>query len=159
MIQKSKHFLDDGETIDKISFDHFIGHCKVLEIPNDIDVIQLKHLTKYEINKNDRILFKTRNSSFVEDKEFHKDFVYLADETAEFLAGKGVLAVGIDYFSVEGLGDEKHVVHKSLLGKNVLIIEGLCLKGVPEGEYEMIAMPLKLKNGNGAPGRVILREL
>lgn len=154
-----KHFIDEGETIDHTNFDCFIGKCKVIELDDSINSIKVADIAKYDIKPQDRIIFKTRNSKFVEEQQFHFDFVYLEGETAQYLASKNILTVGIDYFSVEGMKDTAHVVHKSLLSKNILIIEGLCLKNVPAGEYELMALPLKLKNGNGAPARVILREL
>jgi arylformamidase len=72
----------------------------------------------------------------------------------------GVRLVGIDYLSIEPQGPEKegYPAHKTLLGAGVVIIEGLDLRGVKAGTYELVCAPLKLAGGDGAPARVFLIE-
>ena len=67
--------------------------------------------------------------------------------------------VGIDYLSIEKFGSPKHETHLALLSHNVVILEGLDLSEVPAGRYELICLPLRLRNskGDGAPARVVLR--
>ena len=67
--------------------------------------------------------------------------------------------VGIDYLSVEKFNFDEPTTHLVLLGANVIIVEGLALGDVPPGDYELICLPLKIKDGDGAPARVVLREL
>jgi len=65
----------------------------------------------------------------------------------------------VDYLSVEAFESKEHPVHSTLLGASVVIIEGLNLAGVSTGDYELIALPIKLKGADGAPARVVLRTL
>jgi arylformamidase len=69
--------------------------------------------------------------------------------------------VGIDYLSVEKFGSEDFATHVTLLEKEIVIVEGLDLREVPAGDYEIICLPLKLvsETGDGAPARTILREI
>jgi arylformamidase len=68
-----------------------------------------------------------------------------------------VKLVGVDYLSVEAFGSAEYPVHDTLLGAGVVIIETLNLSGVSAGDYELIALPVKLKGADGAPARVVLR--
>jgi arylformamidase len=76
-------------------------------------------------------------------------------DAAQYLVDVGIRTLGFDYFSVERL-DGPPDVHHLLLGKKIVIIEGLNLSEVDPGEYQMVALPLKIKNGNGSPARVVL---
>jgi arylformamidase len=108
-------------------------------------------------------LFKTRNSEFWNDttQGFRKDFTYIAPEAAKELVDLGVKLVGIDYLSVEKFGSEDFGTHFALLSAQVIIIEGLDLREVSAGDYELICLPLKIASGtgDGAPARTVLREV
>ncbi len=110
----------------------------------------------------ERVLFKTRNSQFWNDpgKGFRTDFTYISPEAAQFLVEKNIKLVGIDYLSVEKFSSTDFQTHKTLLEKEIIIIEGLDLREVPAGVYELICLPLKYIGGagDGAPARTILRE-
>jgi arylformamidase len=152
------HFIDKADDITKASPEELIGKAKVINIKNP-DFIGKEELKNKNINKGDRVLFRTRNSDsewFNED--FKEDFVYLDDEGAEYLASLEVKVIGIDYLSI-GKFEEGEKTHKLLLNKNIWIIEGLYLNDVPEGEYELIALPLKISGADGAPARVILKTI
>ena len=109
-----------------------------------------------------RVLFKTRNSAFWPPptdaaKTFHEDFVYIAPDAARLMVERGVQLVGIDYLSVERFNFDEPTTHLVLLAANVVIVEGLALRDVPPGDYELICLPLKIKDGDGSPARVVLR--
>lgn len=154
-IDAPKHFFSDGYGIEEISMEKLIGKVKVFEILN-CDKIERKHLEKFIIESGDRIFFKTSNYDKVTHKNFYNKFVYLTLEAAEYLVDKNINTVGIDYFSIESFDDDEFKVHKLLLKNNIIIVEGINLKDVPEGEYELYALPIKIKNSDGAPARVIL---
>jgi arylformamidase len=82
-------------------------------------------------------------------------------EAAELLIGGGIELVGIDYLSIERFRSPDHAVHIKLLKSEAVILEGLDLRQVVPGEYELICLPLKYVGGegDGAPARVVLREL
>jgi arylformamidase len=109
------------------------------------------------------VIFKTRNSGFWAAPElgFRTDFTYLVPETAKLLVENGCVLVGTDYLSIEKSGSPGHPVHMALLGNDVVILEGVDLREVPAGDYELICMPLKYvgATGDGSPARTMLREL
>jgi arylformamidase len=151
------HFIDKADDITAVSPEVLIGSAKVINIEHE-EYIGREELKSKQISNGDRVLFKTKNSDsewFNED--FKKDFIYLNDEGAEFLASAGVSVIGIDYLSI-GKFKEGEKTHKILLSKGIWIIEGLYLNDLPEGEYEMYALPLKIEGADGSPVRVILAQ-
>ncbi|MFC2038486.1 cyclase family protein [Chloroflexota bacterium] len=152
------HFIDKGNTIDRVPLEVVIGRVKVIEI-KDLESIKPEEFTDSRINSGDRVLFKTVNSPQVwQQREFAEDFVFLSDSAADFLVEHSVLLVGIDYLSVGGYRHGGSYVHNKLLSNGIWIIEGLDLSNVSSGEYEMVCLPLKIKGAEGAPARVALRE-
>ena len=110
----------------------------------------------------ERVLFKTRNSKFWNTPElgFRTDYSYLTPETAKLLVNNGIVLVGIDYLSIEKSGSPGHPVHITLLEKEVVILEGVDLRGIEPGDYELICAPLKYDGatGDGSPARTFLRK-
>jgi arylformamidase len=129
-------------------------------LPDDVTAIEPQHLENLETVE--RVLFKTRNSAFWNEPEkgFRTDFTYITPNAARSLVEQNILLVGIDYLSVEKFGSEDFATHVTLLEKEVVIIEGLDLREVPAGDYELICLPLKYIGGagDGAPARTVLRE-
>ncbi len=158
-VDAPNHFIEGGRRVDELSFDKLLGVCTVVELGAEVMSIEAEHVRNLE--NVERILFKTRNSAFWEDKFFHKDFTYIAPEAAAILVEKGVKLVGLDYLSVEKFGAERFDTHITFLKNEVVIIEGLDLREVPAGAYELICLPLKYigGTGDGAPARTILREI
>jgi arylformamidase len=151
------HFIDKADDITAVSPEVLIGSAKVINIEHE-EYIGREELKSKQISNGDRVLFKTKNSdSEWFNKDFKKDFIYLNDEGAEFLASAGVSVIGIDYLSI-GKFKEGEKTHKILLSKGIWIIEGLYLNDLPEGEYEMYALPLKIEGADGSPVRVILAQ-
>jgi arylformamidase len=133
----------------------------VVEVGAEVTAIEPKHVPN--IKGAERVLFKTRNSSVWATPElgFRSDYTYLTPETAKLLAHSGVVLVGIDYLSIEKSGSPGHPVHVALLEKEIVILEGVDLREVPPGDYEIFCLPLKYDggNGDGAPARTMLRSL
>ena len=152
------HFLRSGRGLDQMPLDATVGPARVIQI-QDPQQITVAELRPCRIQRGDRILFKTRNSSRCwKQKSFVKKFVHLSNEAANFLAEKGVRAVGVDYLSVGPYGsNDSKTVHQALLGAEVWIIEGLNLSRVRPGRYELVCLPLKIRQSDGAPARAILR--
>src|SRR5947209_17462230 len=88
-------------------------------------------------------------------------FTHLAPIAARLLMASGIRLVGIDYLSVEKFAPERHITHEILLSHGVVILEGLDLREVAAGSYELICLPLKIAGGtgDGAPARAVLRTL
>jgi arylformamidase len=151
------HFIDKADDITAVPPEILIGRARVINIKHP-EFIGKDELKNHDIRKNERILFRTRNSN--EEwfrQEFKEDFVYLNDGGAEYLASIDVSLVGIDYLSIAKFKEGERT-HKILLGKKIWIIEGLYLKDIEQGEYEMYALPLKITGADGAPVRVILKD-
>ena len=158
-VDAQHHMIDGGWTVDKMNLDVLIGPALLVRFPDDVMSITAAHLAPIDLSGVERVLFATRNSGFNHDVDFHKDYTYVAPDAAELLVAKGVKLVGVDYLSIEQFKSGHHKTHKTLLGADVIIIEGLALAGVPAGRYELICLPLSLPGLDGAPARVVLREL
>lgn len=152
------HFLRKGTTADNIPLGCLIGPCRVIKI-KDTESIKAKELKKYHIRKGERILFKTVNSPRAwQSKEFCKDFVYISEEAAGYLAKTGVSVVGIDYLSVGSYYKGGALTHRTLLTNGVCIIEGLNLYLVKSGRYLLVCLPIKIDCSDAAPCRAVLRQ-
>ncbi len=152
------HFVPDGAGMDRMPLDATVGRARVIEIQDPVS-IKPDELDPHELGRGERVLFKTQNSArrwWAED--FIEDFVYVSQEAARYLAGLGVRTVGVDYLSVGGFHKDGVETHQALLGAGIWVIEGLDLSGIEPGEYELICLPLKVEDGDGAPARAILRK-
>lgn len=162
-VDAPNHFIDGTRRVNELDLEKLVGPCVVVEIDEAVDAIESFHLPElgYETGV-ERILFKTKNSAFWNepDKGFRADFAYITEAAARTLADGGVKLVGIDYLSVERFGSTDFATHRIMLEKEVVILEGIDLRDVPAGEYELICLPLKYTGGegDGAPARTILRQ-
>jgi arylformamidase len=156
-IDAPKHFLDGGATVDELPLDHFLGKAKVLDLTR-VDAIGASDLAPHAIEAGDRILLKTRSAAFVEEAGFREDFAYLTQDGARHLADIGIRTLGIDSPSIDAFNSDDYAAHRTLLGRGIVLIEGLSLSRIGPGEYEMVALPLNIRGGNGSPVRVVLVE-
>jgi arylformamidase len=152
------HFIEGGKRITDLPLELLIGRVRVVEI-HGAEKVDVPELQKITLVDDFRILFKTRNSLLWKArKRFKKDYIYLTLNAAMFLAENGIKLIGFDYLSIERYGEKEHPVHQFLLDNEIVIVEGLNLAEVEEGDYEMACLPLKLKGLDAAPARVILRK-
>lgn len=149
-----KHFVEGGESCDRMPLDYFYGPATVYDLTGhgDIDLEAVKSLP---IQKGDITLFKTDNANRMHEPDFYEDYAAIMPEAAQWLVEQGVKTVGIDYLSVEKY-HSPGVTHRILLGAGVAVIEGLILAHVPPGKYRLIALPLKIADGDGSPVRAVL---
>lgn len=153
-----RHFINDGHGIDLTPVDALIGPARVVEI-HDPKAIRRAELEALQPKKGERLIFKTRNSAESWAKpEFDKDFVYIADEGAQYLVECGVRFVGVDYLSIGGFYHDTVETHVTILGAGIAVLEGLNLSEVTPGDYELICLPLKIAGADGAPARAVLRR-
>jgi arylformamidase len=134
------------------------GRVYVLHLADDVSLITAEVLKQAVIPpRTRRILFRTRNSNWwaAGDNTFHKDFVALSIDGAQYLVRLGIRLVGIDYLSIAPFTDGAPT-HRMLLGNNVVVVEGLDLSQVTQGRYTLSCLPLKLLGADGAPARAIL---
>jgi len=144
----------EGKTLGQIPLSVFVGKCKVFDFESSKEAVTLEDIKSRQIEKGDRILLRTSNSVRGMDT-FYDDYVYLSGEAAEYLAEKEVVLVGIDSLSIKQRGSKDNRPHSALLSKDIPIIEGLNLKDVSSGEYELYCLPLSV-DIDGAPARVVL---
>jgi len=146
------HFIEEGYTVDRIPLDHLYGPAEVLDLTHVKDAVTGDDLKGA---RSDILLLKTKNSRLWDYGEFRKDFVYLDESAAKWVVEKRVKTLGIDYLSIGSFkaGEE---VHRILLGGGVTVIEGLDLREISAGLYTLACLPLKIKDGDGAPARAFL---
>ncbi len=153
------HFLGgDAATVDCLPVSVLAGRVYVLHLADDVSLITAEVLKQAVIPpRTRRILFRTRNSNWwaAGDNTFHKDFVALSIDGAQYLVRLGIRLVGIDYLSIAPFTDGAPT-HRMLLGNNVVVVEGLDLSQVTQGRYTLSCLPLKLLGADGAPARAIL---
>jgi arylformamidase len=144
------HFVDGGASADALPLDVLIGPARVVDVRASSRSLGAADLDAVP-ERVERVLLKTPNSELWSQDSFSDEFVSLSGDGARRLVGRGVRLVGIDYLSI---GDEE--AHQVLLEAGVIAVEGLDLRGVEPGDYELICAPLKLVGAEGAPARAIL---
>ena len=154
-IDSPAHFLKDGKTLDQLDLNKLIGECKILDVTHIEEKIAKKDLEKFDIQKDDIILLKTKNSDLGTTKKFNPNFVYLEKTGAEFLASKKIKSVGIDYLGIER-NQPNHETHKLLMQNDIIIIEGFRLKQITQKTGFFYCLPLFLPSIEAAPCRAIL---
>lgn len=148
------HLLAEGAKANEIPLETLIGECEVVDIGIE-DEITLPVLQRHTIT-SERVIFKTKNSYLWERKEFSRNYTYLTTAAAEYLATRKLKLVGIDYLSIEKFDAKTLQSHLALLKAGTVILEGLNLSYVKAGKYELFCLPLKIKDGDGAPARAVL---
>jgi arylformamidase len=150
------HYGRDAPSIDEVDLDVYIGLCQVVSVPTDrggrIGIDDVKGALKVE-----RILLAT--GTCPDPTVFNEDFAGLDPKLVDHLADAGVRLVGIDTPSVDPFDADQLPAHHRCLARNVAILEGLALEGVPKGLYELIALPLRLVGFEASPVRAVLRTI
>jgi arylformamidase len=157
-VDAPRHFFERGVSVDRLPLEVLIGPALVVEpIPHG-RLIGATDLGQLGIRDTERLLIKTRNSDLWAGGpyDFEQDFIALDKDAAGWLVSRKVKLVGIDYLSIEPFGVREPEVHRTLLENGIVILEGLNLSQVPEGRYQLICLPLKVQDGDGAPARVVL---
>jgi arylformamidase len=155
------HFIGDGASIERLPLEPFIGRARVIDIPDSVQSIDAAELNRHDWRNAERVIFRTRSSvrGWMKSSTFHRDFAYIAPETAQLLADAGVRLVGIDYISAEKFGAPAPLTHRILLGKGIPIVEGFALETVSAGDYDLVVLPMKVAGHEGAPARAIMRKV
>jgi arylformamidase len=155
-VDAPKHYFEDGLGVDALPLDVLMGPAVLIAMPDSVMAVGEAELRLHELEGHRRVLIKTRNSSFVREPEFRRDYTYLAPDGAAYLANLGVRLVGVDYLSIEQFHSGHHKTHRTLLERGVIIVEGLDLSAPPSGPYELRVLPLRLVDLDGAPARAVL---
>lgn len=148
-----KHVIENGKTSSDYDISKFSGKCYVLDVTYLDRRITLKDVKSINLNSYEFLIFKTKNSN---NTEYNFDFIYLAEDAAEYISKFNLKGVGIDGLGIER-EQENHPTHHHLLGRDILIFEGLNLKNVEEGVYEFFGIPLNIANVEALPVRAFLK--
>jgi len=152
------HFLNDGRTVETLSLDTLTGPCYVVEFGDDVTAITYQILSSASIPpRTTRLLIHTSNSTqwAREEKTFFAGFVGVTEDGADWLVKHEIRLVGVDYLSVAPY-KKSLPTHRTLLSAGIVVLEGLNLTCVPQGNYILYCLPLKLVGSDGAPARTIL---
>ena len=156
-VDAPRHFFDDGGDVDTLPLDLLCGRTRVIEVTSR-SAVTADDLARVDLSEDVRLLIKTHNSRLWGDATFHADYVGVNEAAAKHLVARGVKVVGVDYLSVEPFKTPGAPTHRILLGAGTIVIEGLNLRDVQPGIYEMYCLPLRLVGSDGAPARVVLRQ-
>jgi arylformamidase len=167
-VDAPRHYFDDGYGVDAISLDVLIGRCRVVTILDEVISIKaiqkalsvmtdtLNSLSQYPTPN--RLIIHTRSSETPNDV-WDANFAHFEPDAADWLGEIGVRLIGTDAPSVDPATSKALPAHKMFLKHDIIIVENLCLLGVPDGEYELIALPVNIYDNDAAPARVVLRSL
>ncbi len=156
-VDAPRHFLDNGAGTEALPLELLVGRTRVIELQTRKG-ITAEDLGAFDLAEDIRLLIKTPNSRLWGSPEFHADYVGIAESGAKHLVERGVKLVGVDYLSVEVFKTPGAPAHHVLLGAGTIIIEGLNLRDVEPGVYDLLCLPLCIVGSDGAPARVVLRK-
>lgn len=152
------HTVAGGKTSSDFPLEYLTGPGIIIKVPAEEMSITRAFVSSQPIMASDIVFFKTANSQKSKQEPFTEQYVYIEPDAAEELLQKGVKIVGIDYISVDKYEDEDLSAHNKLLTKEILIVEGLELKAIPEGRYDIFIVPLHIPLMDGLPARVFAKK-
>ncbi len=150
------HYAHGAPAIDAVDLAPYLGPCRVIHAIDVGPLVRPEHLAHAVHQLPPRVLVRTARQA---DRHWRDDFSAYAPETLAWLAGLGVQLVGIDTASVDPASSKSLDAHQQLRQHDLRVLENLVLDEVPEGDYELIALPLKWVGACASPVRAILRSL
>jgi arylformamidase len=156
-VDAPRHFFDGAPGADALPLEMLLGRARVVEVISRRG-IGADELGAIDLSEDVRVLIKTHNSRLWGSPAFHPDYVGVTESGAKHLIEHGIKVVGVDYLSVEQFKTPGAPAHHVLLGGGTIVIEGLNLRDVEPGVYEMFCLPLRVVGCDGAPARVVLRR-
>ncbi len=150
------HFIEGASDVTALSLGALIGPAHVIDattVTADIDAVTLERLD-IPVHAR-RLLFKTPNSRLWDRPDFSADFLGLTADAARLLVARGTDLVAMDYLSIAPASDPAPT-HQVLLEAGVVILEGVDLRHVPPGPYDLVCLPLLVPGSDGAPARAVL---
>jgi arylformamidase len=152
------HFIDGADGVDRVPLEALIGPAIVVDATAVERHFDSEVLRGLDIPDGaERLLFKTRNSGLWASDRFETGFLGITEDGARWIVDRGVRLVGIDYLSIAPHG-QSVPTHRVLLGAGVAILEGVDLRDVEPGEYELVCAPLRIVDCDGSPARAVLRR-
>lgn len=150
------HYANEAADIATVDLDAYLGPCRVIHAIGCGPLIRVEHVANAAEGLPARVLVRTCQKA---DTTWREDFSAFAPETVTWLAERGVRLIGLDTPSVDPATSKSLDSHQQLLRTNLRVLENLVLDEVPAGDYELLALPLKLAGACASPVRAVLREL
>jgi arylformamidase len=150
------HFVNDELSIARVPLDIYLGPATVVTVRQQAGPLTVADFPDLNWDRVERLLVHSAASGHPLD-QFLAEYVYPSPGLADFMGAKGVILFGSDAASVDSVDSGTLPNHHALQRNGIFILENLALAGVPDGEYELIALPLKIEGGDGSPVRAILR--
>jgi len=151
------HYDDAGAAIGTLDLAPYLGRCRVVHAIGCGALVRWSDLEHALDDLPERVLVRTYRTAPVD--RFDPDLAAFAPDTVERLADRGVRLIGIDTASIDPAPSKSLDSHQVIRRRGLRVLENLVLDDVPEGDYELIALPLKLVNADASPVRAVLREL
>jgi len=159
------HFGVNERTIDKILAERFFTTCYVIDLANiqpktEIRIADLGEV-KNELQQGEGLIFRTGWSKFVNEPKYRDELPGISKELAQWCVEKGAATIGVEPPSVADVSNMELLteIHRILLGGDIIIVEGLAnLDKISKQKVQLVALPLKIKDGDGAPCRAIVIE-
>ena len=151
------HYDDDGLPIGAVPLEPYLGRCRVIHAMSCGPLVRIEHLRHALADLPPRVLVRTYAVAPLD--AFDSALAAYAPETIEQLADLGVTLIGIDTASIDPADSKALESHQVIRRRGLRVLENLLLDDVPEGDYELIALPLKLSTADASPVRAVLREL
>lgn len=152
------HYTANGAHPVTMPFEAYIGRAKVVTVQREDGALLPDDLAHVDLHNAQRLLIHSHVSD-LDDNQWPARFPYLSVELIAWLAGLGIRLIGLDSPSVDAFDSKTLPCHHALLAHGMVNLETLFLRGVPDGDYELVALPLKLDFACGSPVRAILRTL
>ncbi|MAE60756.1 MAG: arylformamidase [Planctomycetaceae bacterium] len=154
-IDAPRHLFDDGQTIDRVALDTMIGPCCVMELDDEVSPI----LDAQDVDPHrglQRLLIRSRHSHPSADSAYKPHAPIMTPDAASNLLAGGLKLLGTDRLSVDASDGKDFALHRLLLAAPCIIVEGLDLADVKPGEYQLLALPLRIVGSEASPARVLL---
>jgi arylformamidase len=151
------HYDGAGAAIGELDLAPFLGPCRVIHAIGAGPLVEWRHLEHALVDLPPRVLLRTYRQAPVD--RWDPQLAACAPAIVEGLADLGVVLIGIDTASIDPADSKTLDSHQAIRWRGLRVLENLVLDAVPEGDYELIALPLKLTTADASPVRAVLREL
>lgn len=150
------HYENDGMRMDEVPLERYIGPARLVDLTGRPQITE-SDVRALDLKGVERLLVRT--GSYPDYTRFNPEFTSFAPEAIDYLARAGVRLIGSDAHSMDPMQSKDLPAHHACGRHGMLILENLNLADVPPGDYELIALPLRLVDGDGSPVRAVLRTL
>ena len=151
------HYDPQGAAVGALALLPFLGRCRVIHAINTAPLITIAHLQRALNDVPERLLVRTYRQ--FPSQKFDTQLTAFDPATVQHLADMGVLLIGTDSASIDPADSKQLPSHQVIRQRGLRVLENLLLDNVPEGDYELIALPLKLTTADASPVRAVLRTL